>query len=320
MENQSNSNPTTTFSMLPLEIKVKIFGMLSVGSRYNASFVWEEMEDETWRSISTEREFTRKFEDTGSFSFKMGESTGTSWSISNLEDLETVGVLATEENLDPVDRLELYSVDVSNVPSNILCSLAKIVGKELYLNNVRGFCISMLKIVKDLRHFSVKNMSVKALKQDICVDGDVSLSNICGDVCGLLDSIKCDKLEISYLKLNTNETKSLTKMLTKRVRSLECWGVTLDLSLLANYDGKGECERIWFKSEYLGYAMDIWANSVGWTVVSGLLTNDDQDILITRSAAPSHEFTIIVNGVPEKFTLCKQPRTFMDVKIGTCIV
>ena len=33
MEEQNNSNPTTTSSMLPLEIKVKIFGMLSVGSR-----------------------------------------------------------------------------------------------------------------------------------------------------------------------------------------------------------------------------------------------------------------------------------------------
>ena len=175
MEDQKNATKliktTTNFSMLPLEIKVKIFNMLNVSSRYNASLVWEEMGDEIWRSFPTERGWTRKFEETGSFSFKMGERTGTSWSISNLDDLETVGVLATNKHLDSVDRLELFAIDVSNIPCNIIISLAKIIVKELYLNNVSGFCISMLKTIKDLRHFSIKIMSLKAVTQCISLSG-----------------------------------------------------------------------------------------------------------------------------------------------------
>ena len=68
MEVQKNATKliktTTNFSMLPLEIKVKIFNMLNVSSRYNASLVWEEMGDEIWRSFPTERGWTRKFEET----------------------------------------------------------------------------------------------------------------------------------------------------------------------------------------------------------------------------------------------------------------
>ena len=235
MEDQNNSTKisNTTFSMLPLEIKVKIFSMLSIGSRYNASFVWEEMSEEIWRTIPREKEFTRKFEDIKTLSFDIGERTVTSWSISNLDDLEKVGVLATSEHLDSVDRLELSSVDVSNVPSNILNGLAKIIGEELYLKNVR---VSMLKIAKELRHLSFKNMSQKTTNQDSVIE-DESLLKSFGDICELLDSIACDKLEIAYLKLKTNETTSLTKFIRKQVRSLECWGLTRD-------------ELIWIRNEF----------------------------------------------------------------------
>lgn len=49
-----------SFTLLPFEIKIKIFNTLSLWDRYNASLVWEEMSYETWRSIPTIEEFISK--------------------------------------------------------------------------------------------------------------------------------------------------------------------------------------------------------------------------------------------------------------------
>ena len=40
-----------SFSLLPEEIKIIIFNLLDLGSRYNASLVWEEMATETLKSV-----------------------------------------------------------------------------------------------------------------------------------------------------------------------------------------------------------------------------------------------------------------------------
>ena len=68
-----------TFSILPEEIKIKIFNMLGIGSRYNASLVWEEMTTETWKSIPTEGLISRL--------------TQQNETICNLDDFEAAGVL-----------------------------------------------------------------------------------------------------------------------------------------------------------------------------------------------------------------------------------
>ena len=49
-----------SFTLLPFEIKIRIFNTLSLWDRYNASLVWEEMSYETWRSIPTIEEFISK--------------------------------------------------------------------------------------------------------------------------------------------------------------------------------------------------------------------------------------------------------------------
>ena len=45
-----------SFSILPKEIKFEILNYLSIGSRYNASLVWQETMDETRRFIPTNEE------------------------------------------------------------------------------------------------------------------------------------------------------------------------------------------------------------------------------------------------------------------------
>ena len=45
-----------SFSILPKDIKFKILNMFSIGSRFNASQVWQETMDETKRFIPTNEE------------------------------------------------------------------------------------------------------------------------------------------------------------------------------------------------------------------------------------------------------------------------
>ena len=74
------------FSTLPEEIKIKIFNLLNIGSRFNASLVWEEMAEMTWKSISVDEELTNRLEDTNN--------------KTRLEDVETAGVLAFTDHLE----------------------------------------------------------------------------------------------------------------------------------------------------------------------------------------------------------------------------
>ena len=52
-----------SFSILPEEIQIKILNMLTIGSRYNASLVWEELVYETMRSIPKDGKLIRKLKD-----------------------------------------------------------------------------------------------------------------------------------------------------------------------------------------------------------------------------------------------------------------
>ena len=75
-----------SFSVLPTEIKLKIFKMLDIGSRYIARLVWEEMMDETLKSIPSDPMLVGKLKK------KVTE-----------HNLETAGVLALESRLDCVE-------------------------------------------------------------------------------------------------------------------------------------------------------------------------------------------------------------------------
>ena len=76
-----------SFSVLPTEIKLKIFKMLDIGSRYIARLVWEEMTDETLKSIPSDPMLGGKLKK------KVTE-----------HNLETAGVLTPEGRLDSVRK------------------------------------------------------------------------------------------------------------------------------------------------------------------------------------------------------------------------
>merc|ERR1719282_1201430 len=68
--------------------------------------------------------------------------------IDNLDDLETAGVWASAGHLDSVKELKLLRIDITNVPINIVNSLAKIVEYELSFDGVAGLNFSILKNIK----------------------------------------------------------------------------------------------------------------------------------------------------------------------------
>ena len=182
-----------SFSILPFEIKIKIFNMLSIGSRYNASQVWEEMAEETYKSIPTDgdgliRRLTNK------------EGTDTYYQtkkipkihIAKVDDLELSGVLALTGHLELVEDLTFSNFDFSSSPSNIVNGLTKIVtGTLAFTNYVTGLCSSMMENI-NCKGLYIYKMTVPAqIPSDIRVSKSVTLDKVFGNVFGLLEAITC---------------------------------------------------------------------------------------------------------------------------------
>jgi len=268
--------------MLPEEIKIKIFSFLSIGSRYNASLVWEEMAEYTWKSVAVDEELIERLEN----------------NMATLDDVETAGVLASVGHLDSIQTLFLirFGFNLSSVPSNIISSLTRVVKDSLCLGDIRGFSSFMLQRIK-CKNLHLGVITVPALiTEEICVSNCVSLQYLLGDVSGLLDKITCNTLVLNFMDLSNDAAGSLVEMFTSRVAELEICNdfyTTLDTSILTNYDGQGRCEIIRFKTgmgEIREFCFDEdefrnmwklendekfdlvkdnlvpWANSKGWAV------------------------------------------------------
>ena len=91
------------------------------------------------------------------------------------------------------------------------------------------------------------------LPEVINVSGDILISEITGNVIGLINRITCNCLTIDYMKLNSDSTSSLTKILQSRVRemTLGCDGTLEDFFLLESYDGT-HCKKIVLKLRHIG--------------------------------------------------------------------
>merc|ERR1712126_417559 len=123
--------------------------------------------------------------------------------------------------------------------------------ERLSISEATGVSSSMLENLQ-CEKLKLEKVSIPAkFSKEIRVRGRVNLEDISGNVIGLLDSLSCDILEFQNtlrVELDSDVTKSLTKMLHSRVREI-IFGpkVTLDdYFLLDNYDGHGRCERIQF--------------------------------------------------------------------------
>ena len=172
-----------SFSILPIEVKAKIFNMLSIGSRYNASIVWEEMSDEILRLIPPD-EFLIKLTN-----IKQGQL-----KITNLDDLEMAGVLASTGYLNSVGTLRLSGINVPDFLINTFKNLTNIVTDNLVIGYVNNFNFSVLEKIK-CKKLLLDNMKIPALvKNNIDGSDKVQLYNLTGNVNGLLDRVTCEHL------------------------------------------------------------------------------------------------------------------------------
>merc|ERR1712058_22124 len=184
--------------------------------------------------------------------------------IKDLDDLEIAGVLASAGYLNSVVDLYIHFIDVTNVPINIVNSLAKVVEGTLYFKKVTGLCFTMLEEIKS-DEFRLHDMPAPTqMYQDISVNGRVTLNKISSDVSGFLDKLTCDDLEFHDMKLDNSVAQSLTLMLDRRVKNV-------------NYDGQGQCESMFFEDETDSISsikehLAPWAASKRWNVIKDNLT------------------------------------------------
>jgi len=147
-----------SFSILPEEIKIEILNYLSIGSRYNASLVWQETMDETRRFIPTNEEVLEMLKVGANEYIRYGvnseedddDDDDTYFRFETLEDLERAGVEATAGHLNSVRHTVLEGIDVTSLPTNIVNSLFKIATGLVEIRGVKGLKFSMLNNIECL--------------------------------------------------------------------------------------------------------------------------------------------------------------------------
>ena len=103
-----------------------------------------------------------------------------------------------------------------------------------------------------------------------CVTDVVANARVTGDLSPVLGSAQCRELLISNTSLSTADTQQLVAAMDTRVQDVSlCGDGTLDMDTLAQYDGTGECEKVWFRSDTTERYRDqlkVWAGNMGWQI------------------------------------------------------
>jgi len=246
-----------SFSILPKEIKFEILNYLSIGSRYNASLVWQETMDETRRFIPTNEEVMEMM---------VGVEDDT-YFFETFEDLERAGVVATAGHLNSVKRIFLEGIDVTSLPTNIVNSLLKIARGNVILRGVRGLKFSMLKNIESLGLQLIDTKIPEQVKKNISVSGkEINLTDISGNVSGLFESITCnglylvEKLNLEHIDLSEVPeaiVNNLAKTIRGKLRFSRMTGFST--SMLDNI----KCEELDIHN------MEISSQATGDTIVCG---------------------------------------------------
>ena len=94
----------------------------------------------------------------------------------------------------------------------------------------------------------------------------------------ILASVQSEVLSLQNMSLSEENTRALVTAMRARVQSVVLWNnVTLDLELLAAYDGEGRCTRLELRGDTRAkYETRLrrWAGDKGWAV-----TEDDSPAL-----------------------------------------
>ena len=158
-------------------------------------------------------------------------------------ELETAAQLAMEGYLSSVKEMNIVNiieniVNISEISSDNIGKLTSIVTDEVYINNMTP--VSQLGAI--------------------------------------LASVQSEVLSLQNMSLNEENTRALVTAMRARVQSVVLWNnVTLDLELLAAYDGEGRCTRLELRGDTRAkYETRLrrWAGDKVWAV-----TEDDSPAL-----------------------------------------
>ena len=117
----------------------------------------------------------------------------------------------------------------------------------------------------------LKNMDLSSVPEDhfASLTSKVRKVKIQNVISPKLESLRCPFFEISDQVLNTEETEVLKRMELLKVLILS-ENVSLDISALTKYDGKGSIRKVTLVSERASkYRIELraWAKRINWVVV-----------------------------------------------------
>ena len=132
--------------------------------------------------------------------------------------------------------------------------------------------MGLLTSVESMKLFNIDISSIPEENMSaLCsvVTDYVRIYNVTGDVIPVLNSLQqCRELRIGGMTLDTDATRAMVTAMTHGVErvALGEW-VSLEISVLTQYDGNGKCSKVECQGRsYEKYWDNIrqWANTVGW--------------------------------------------------------
>ena len=157
------------FTSIPDVPMLQIMEMLSIGNRYNISVVWPEFG--FWGPMPKSPDLLTRIESQDTAHYI----------IDNVCDLELAAVLASTGQFEPVDKIFIENLNLSDVPSNLIRNLMAIIRCEVILNRVEGLKFQMM----DCLNCEVIHISNSTIPYQETIKISVKrwkLSDISGDV------------------------------------------------------------------------------------------------------------------------------------------
>merc|ERR1711976_73394 len=196
------------------------------------------------------------------------------------DELKTAAELAQEGYLSTLKYIQIVNVDISEIPSDNIRKLASIVTDGLFIANITQSTqlgAILASVQSALKVMGIVNIDISEISSDqlgklssIVTDG-VVIDNITPStqLGPILASVQSEWLSLYHVSLSEENTRALVTAMRERVQTVQLSDVTLDLELLADYDGQGHCTKLdvgWDTRDRYGARLRDWAGDRGWRV------------------------------------------------------
>ena len=217
----------------------------------------------------------------------------------NLEDLQKCRQVCKIWNVMISQMTKLKKDTIRKEANSLTAKIRDTKMLHLFVTSPKSLCMivtaaslahhGMLGSVQSMRLSDVDLSSVPAehlASLASCVTWTVDIYNVSNcDLVSILDSVKCEWLFISSQSLSSEETRALVRAMESGVEEVELGyrgDVSLDITALTQYRGKGECWSVRCYNNIAGirYRVKVrmWARRIRWRALD--VFNDH--IYITR--------------------------------------